>query len=58
LILAGGLHAGNVADAIRQVRPYGVDTSSGVETRPGVKSAARVREFIQAARAAFREMVT
>ena len=57
LILAGGLHAGNVADAIRQVRPYGVDTSSGVEARPGVKSAARIEEFVQAARAAFREML-
>ena len=56
LILAGGLTAANVGDAIRSVRPYGVDTSSGVESRPGVKSAARIIEFIQAARAAFSEI--
>ena len=56
LVLAGGLHAGNVGAAIRAVRPFGVDTSSGVESRPGVKSAARIAEFVQAARAAFREI--
>jgi len=56
LILAGGLHAGNVADAIRTVRPFGVDTSSGVETRPGIKSPAKIAEFIKAARAAFSEI--
>ena len=56
LVLAGGLHAGNVAEAIRAVRPFGVDTSSGVEVRPGVKSAAKISEFVQAARAAFSEI--
>src|SRR5258708_10847410 len=39
LILAGGLHAGNVAAAIHAVRPLGGDTSTGVETHPGLKSA-------------------
>ena len=56
LVLAGGLHAGNVADAIRRVRPFGVDTSSGVESRPGIKSPAKIAEFVQAARAAFSEI--
>ena len=56
LILAGGLHAGNVGEAIRLVRPFGVDTSSGVELQPGVKSTAKMIEFVQAARAAFSEI--
>ncbi len=50
--LSGGLDAGNVAEAIRIVRPFGVDVSSGVEERPGVKSAQRIGEFVQAARGA------
>lgn len=53
LILAGGLNAGNVSQAILVVRPFGVDTSSGVESQPGVKDPARIAEFVQAARAAF-----
>ena len=56
LVLAGGLHAGNVGAAIRAVRPFGVDASSGVEAQPGVKSTAKIVEFVQAARAAFSEI--
>ena len=48
IILAGGLNALNVAQAIRQVRPYAVDVSSGVEAAPGIKDAAKVREFMRA----------
>jgi phosphoribosylanthranilate isomerase len=47
VILSGGLHAGNVAQGIRQVRPYAVDVSSGVEAAKGVKDAAKVAAFIK-----------
>jgi phosphoribosylanthranilate isomerase len=50
LVLAGGLNAGNVAAAIRAVRPFGVDVSSGVEEKPGIKSALEIARFVQAAR--------
>lgn len=52
VILAGGLRETNVGDAIRQVRPYAVDTSSGVESTPGIKDPRRVSGFIQQVRAA------
>ncbi len=51
-ILAGGLHSGNVADAIRATRPWGVDVASGVESSPGHKDPRLVREFIKAAKSA------
>jgi phosphoribosylanthranilate isomerase len=56
LILAGGLNAANVAAAIAEVRPFGVDVSSGVEERPGIKSQAEIARFVSAARAGRKEM--
>jgi phosphoribosylanthranilate isomerase len=52
LILAGGLDGGNVAEAIRLVRPYGVDVCTGVEARPGIKDHEKLKEFISAAKSA------
>ncbi len=51
LILSGGLHPGNVAQAIEQVRPYAVDTASGTERAPGHKDEAKLRAFFAAVHA-------
>lgn len=52
LILSGGLSDGNVAEAIKQVKPYGVDVSSGVESSRGVKSSEKIASFCKAVRLA------
>ncbi|HSC87790.1 MAG TPA: phosphoribosylanthranilate isomerase [Polyangiaceae bacterium] len=51
VVLAGGLVPGNVEQAVRELRPFGVDTASGVESAPGKKDSALVREFVLRARA-------
>lgn len=52
LVLAGGLNPENVAEAIRQVRPFAVDVASGVESSPGIKDAEKMRRFLEQVRAA------
>jgi len=56
-MVSGGLHAGNVAEAVRVSRAGGVDVSSGVERAPGVKDPEMIRAFIRAARAT-EELIT
>ena len=56
MILAGGLGAANVAEAIATVRPFGVDVSSAVESSPGQKDATLINEFTRAARAAEKDL--
>jgi phosphoribosylanthranilate isomerase len=51
IVLSGGLTPGNVADAVKAVRPWAVDVSSGVEASPGVKDDAKISEFIKGAHA-------
>src|SRR4051794_36121983 len=52
LLLAGRLDPGNVGQAVREVRPYGIDCSSGVESAAGIKDHDRVRRFVAAAKEA------
>ncbi|MEM1113110.1 MAG: phosphoribosylanthranilate isomerase [Pseudomonadota bacterium] len=52
LVLAGGLHAGNVIEAMARLRPAAVDVSGGVESAPGLKDERKILEFIAAVRAA------
>jgi phosphoribosylanthranilate isomerase len=50
VLLAGGLNADNINDAVAQVRPFGIDVSSGVESSPGIKDRNRMAAFLKAAR--------
>jgi phosphoribosylanthranilate isomerase len=50
LMIAGGLNPDNIEEAIKQIRPYGVDVATGVEARPGKKDASKMQKFIDIAK--------
>ena len=52
LILSGGLRVDNVGEAIRRIKPFGIDVCSGVEARPGIKDHGKLKEFIRVAKSA------
>ncbi len=55
VFLAGGLNSENVSEAIREVRPYAVDVSSGIETKPGIKDHKKMEEFVHAVKNALKD---
>ena len=57
LILAGGLHPGNVKEAIHKVRPYAVDVCTGTEARPGIKDPKKIQLLLSMVKKADRERV-